>query len=459
MSHGIRIFTVFAALLAADGAYTTATVEGDLARRADLGFATEVDGVQLKVTQVEAESSAAAAGLVAGDALTAIAGRVVDDPLAAADRLRRTPGNARVHISVLRQGRRIDIEFAVPPRPLEYMPGMDSIYGVAQVGGARLRTITAVPVGARGPLPVLLLTQWVSCGSIEHHARSPWRRALAAFVRQQKIGLVRVERASDGDSEGPACHQLDYDTEVRHYIEAFDQVLSTDPRLDPARVFMVGSSLGSTTAPLVGLALQERGRNILGVAVQGGGAVTYFERMLHFERAYLERRPQAVQPQEIHDQMVARIHFLHEYLILGRAPDAIARDSADMAALRGDIRGMGRSEHYGRPFSWHQQAAKRNFLAAWADLQARVLVVFGEFDQFESAHGHALIAQMVNRRRPGTARMLQIKSADHDLEVYASIEEAYAGNGSTQRRDQEFFDAFGQMVREALQAAPEPQDR
>jgi pimeloyl-ACP methyl ester carboxylesterase len=121
-----------------------------------------------------------------------------------------------------------------------------------------------------------------------------------------------------------------------------------------------------------------------------------------------------------------------------------------MAAVRADIRGLGIGEHYGRPYAWHQQAAKRNFLGAWAALKARVLVVFGEFDQFETAHGHALIAKMVNRLRPGTARFVEIANADHDLVRHRTVEEAYADSPSTTRNDKSFFDAFGQMIKQVL---------
>lgn len=451
MRHAIVILVLLVGLSASPAAHAAATLAGDLPRRAALGFATEVADDVVKVVRVDKGSAAEAAGLRVDDRIAAIDGVSISNALDGRDRLRRTLGGAMLRLGVVRGGARLEFALATPPRPLEDMPGMDSFYDAVDVGGgARLRTITAMPAGSRGRLPVLLFTQWVSCGSIEHNAQSPWRRAVAAFVRAQGLAFVRVERASDGDSEGPACHKLDYDTEVRHYVAAFDAVLSSNPRLDPSRVFVLGSSLGSTTAPLVALALQERGRRVLGVAVQGGGAVTYFERMMGFERAYLERRPEAVQPAAIHDEMVKRIHFLHEYLIAGRSPDAIARDSAEMAAVRADTRGLGAGEHYGRPYAWHQQAAKRNFLAAWAALKARVLVVFGEFDQFETAHGHSLIAKMVNRLRPGTARFVEIKNADHNLVTHRTAEEAYADAPSTMRNDKVFFDAFAQMVKQAL---------
>ena len=43
-----------------------------------------------------------------------------------------------------------------------------------------------------------------------------------------------------------------------------------------------------------------------------------------------------------------------EYLLRGRDPDEIAKDSTDMATARTAIRGLGDGEHYGRPYAWHK---------------------------------------------------------------------------------------------------------
>ena len=104
------------------------------------------------------------------------------------------------------------------------------------------------------------------------------------------------------------------------------------------------------------------------------------------------------------------------------------RDLA-MRAVRDDILGMGADDHYGRPFAWHQQLAKRNFLEAWAEIDAPVLVVFNAFDQYEIRHGHKLIADTVNRLRPGTATYVERDNIGHSDNRYESIEAAYAGEG------------------------------
>jgi len=313
-------------------------------------------------------------------------------------------------------------------RPLEVIPGVASDYGMVETtDGAKLRTIIATPENADGPLHPLLFTQWVSCSSIEIRENgSP--NVLRALAQESGLSLVRVERSSDGDSVGPACDELDYDTEVAHYVEAFDAILKGG-KVDASNVYLYGSSLGSTTAPLVAKALQDKGYNIAGIAVQGGGAETYLERMITFDRIYLERRPDDVNPAGIHGEMVNRIRFQYEYLINDRHPDEIAKDSAAMAAVRADVRGLGDDNQYGRPFAWHQQAAKRNFLASWAAIDAPVLVIFNAFDQFEAQYGADVIVNTVNQLRPGSATLVVRDNIGHSDDRFATILDAYADEG------------------------------
>ncbi len=309
-------------------------------------------------------------------------------------------------------------------RPLESIPGVTSHYGMVETSdGARLRTIITVPDGADAPLYPIIFTQWVSCGSVEYRDGGS-RGILGKLAQESGLSLVRVERSSDGDSLGLACDELDYDTEVAHYVEAYETLLQ-DERLDASKVYIYGSSLGSTTAPLVAKTLQDNGYDIAGVAIQGGGAETYYERMLTFDRLYLERRPEEVTPEEIHDEMIRRAKFHYEYLINDRDPDEIAADSEAMALARAGIRGMEDGAHYGRPYAWHQQAAKHNFLAAWAALEAPVLVIYNEFDQFEAQYGHQVIADMVNRLRPGTATFVVQENIGHSNDRFATVEDAY----------------------------------
>lgn len=316
------------------------------------------------------------------------------------------------------------LSFGVTAAEEESIPGVDSHYGTVDVSsGASLQTIVATADGDAAPRYPLLFTQWVSCGSLAYREGSNSREILAALARESGLALVRVERSALAG--GPACAELDFDTELAHYVDAFTALLESPP-IDSSRVFVYGSSLGSNTAALLARELERRGFTLGGVIVSGGGGVTYLERMLAFERHYLERRPGDVSPAARHQEFLDRARFHYEYLVNRRHPDAVAGDSDAMARVRNDILGMSATDHYGRPYAWHQQLAAKNFLAAWADIDAPVLVIFNEFDQFESRHGHALIADTVNRRRPGTATFVERAGIGHSDNRYPNVESAYA---------------------------------
>ena len=304
-------------------------------------------------------------------------------------------------------------------KSLVSLPGLDTEYGVVRMSeGIRLRTILTRPEGATGRLPAVFLAQWVSCGSLDFAADR--QNQLRMIAETPGIILIRVERAGSGDSEGPVCSALDYDTEVRHYREAFDQI-ARHPWVDSDRIVIYGNSLGATTAPLIA-----QGKKVAGVAAQGGGAVTYLERMINFDRIYLERSGKYT-PAQIHEEMNRRIPFHVEYLVNAKTPEQIERERPDLRGVWQSIRGGAEAPpHYGRPYAWHQQAAKRDFLEAWTKIEAPILVIHGEYDQFELRHGHQLIADTVNALRPGTATFIQVPKADHEIEFYASPEDAYA---------------------------------
>lgn len=321
--------------------------------------------------------------------------------------------------------------FRAEQKQLAISNGIETVYTSAlTVDGVRLRAMISRPLGTNKPLKPLLFTQWVSCGSLEFNPNSSSLNILANLARESGLALVRIERSGSGDSEGVPCEQLDYDTEVSHYIDAFDQLLNHQ-WLNKSEVAIYGSSLGSTTAPLVAVGLQLKGHKVNKLAVQGGGSISHLERMINFDRIYLERRPNAIDPREIHEEMQNRIVFQTEYLVKGRHPDDIAKDSEAMARVRSNTLGLGEVDHYGRPYAWHQQAAKRDFLEAWLTLDADVLVIFNEFDQYESLHGHALTVEMVNRANPGRAILKVQPNMGHSNWRYQDKISAYLDEGGT----------------------------
>ena len=328
-------------------------------------------------------------------------------------------------------------------KPLEALAGVETEYGVVRTSeGVRLRTIITRPSGATTRLPAIFHTQAVSCGSLEP---LPTDRlsVLGGLAQKSGMVLVRVERSGTGDSEGASCSALDYDTEVRHYGEAFDQI-SRHPWVKGDRIVIYGSSLGSTTAPLVA-----QGRKVAGIVVQGGGAVSYLERMINFDRLYLERSGK-YRPDQIQAEMIRRIAFQQLYLIGKKTPEQIAVERPDLAGVWQTIRGGAEAPpHYGRPYAWHWQAADKDFLAAWARVEAPVMVAYASYDQFETRGAQKIIVDVVNQLRPGTAKLVALNGYDHSVWRYPDEYAAYREQGG-QRAPEALLDPILAWLKEAV---------
>lgn len=409
---------IAALLLVAAPVKAQTTLRGDLPRGAELGFRTASEDGRLLVRDVAPGSPAARAGLAEGDAITAVADRGFERPYVGRDLLRRLDGDVEAVLTVQRGGVAREIRFTPPPRPLEEVEGLEIVYDHLETpDGARLRTLATRPAGTNGPLPAVFFVQWVSCDTVELGG-SAVSQVMQGLAERSGMVFLRVERSASGDSEGPGCHELDYDTELAHYRFALDTLVG-HPWVDRHRVVVWGESLGSTFAPQLAV-----GREVAGVVMVGGGAQTYIERMIQFDRIGFERG--GLDPREIQERMLQHIRFHVLYLLDGEDPDAIARRHPELAGVWDRIRGTGDGVHYGRPYAYHRQAAGKDLLEAWLEVEAPVLVLYGEYDQFEYAHGHELVARMVNRLRPGSARYVGLPRTGHSFRAYPSAEDAAA---------------------------------
>jgi pimeloyl-ACP methyl ester carboxylesterase len=313
--------------------------------------------------------------------------------------------------------------------PLEQLPGVDSHYGVVVTAdGLRLRTITTRPRESAGPLPGIYFVQWLSCDGTEQdpEASDGWSRMLQGVITGSGMVFRRTEKAGTGDSEGD-CSSLDYDTDLAHHRQSFEQFLQL-PEVDPDRVFVFGASMGGNMAPLVA-----EGHEVAGIIVWGGGAKTWFERMLGFDRRAMERGDMA--PGAMHAAMKHHAAFHTEYLVRQRQPDAIAESHPELAHVWRDIIGTGDDSHYGRPIAFHHQAQAQNWPAAWDRIRAPVLVLYGEYDWFEDEAAHALIADIVNRNAPGSARLVVFEKMDHHFSVFPDARAAFRDEGGSPRAE------------------------
>jgi dienelactone hydrolase len=311
-------------------------------------------------------------------------------------------------------------------KPLEALPAVDTEYGELRIeDGSRLRTLVTHPQGRTGRLPAVLFIQWLSCDSVEVRAdaRDGWSMMLRRLITESHMVWQRVDKSGVGDSVGVSCPSLDYDTELAHHRAALQQLRSR-PDVDPARIVIYGASMGSNFAPLVAA-----GQEVAGVIVWGGGATTWFERMLQFERNALELGD--TDPEVLSAEVNARAAYFARYLLDGESPAAIAASNPELGKVWPRIVGTSNDGHYGRPFSFHQQAQRQNWAGAWARVKAPVLVLHGEYDWFESRSAAELIVDIVNRRQPASATFRELPQLNHHFTRFDTRRAAFHEMGGS----------------------------
>jgi pimeloyl-ACP methyl ester carboxylesterase len=184
------------------------------------------------------------------------------------------------------------------------------------------------------------------------------------------------------------------------------------------RLAIVGGSMGGAMAPLVAA-----GQPVAAVAVWGTFARTWLEHLVALERRRLTLSGDA--PGVVSDKMRG-LGALHARILSERIlPRQALAARPDLQALwPGEPEGL-----YGRPASFHHQAQAANIAAAWERVTAPVLAVHGEFDWIMSRADHELIAEVVNRDRPGTARFVSIPRTDHHFMAFESPVKAFRNEG------------------------------
>jgi len=266
----------------------------------------------------------------------------------------------------------------------------------------------------------MLLVPWLSCNSVEWPLGPSFGVAKVLHGLAEKSGfvLMRVERPGVGDSEGPPCADNDLRTDVAAYRAAL-QALKKSDFVDADNIFLFGSSLGGALAPIIA-----RDEPVRGLIVSGGFTKTWYEHMLEIERTRLALLGRT--PAEINEAMRGYSEFYSMYLNWKLTPAEVIRQRPHLGKLWDDEP----ERQYGRPAAFYHQVQELNVEAAWEQISAPVLVIYGEYDWIMSRDDHELVVQIVNQRHPATARVVIAPKTSHSLDVYESMEKAFKEEGS-----------------------------
>lgn len=414
----------------ASGSVAEVAGTGALPRRAGaLGvrFAPRGAG-RLMVSEVVPGTTAAAAGILAGDTLVSVAGRAVTTAETLRTALRGVFAGETLHIEVLRQGVPVALQATLANRR-EQIEGSTVSYRSVQVPqGYRLRSIVSVPDRAtrarNGLHPALLYLQGITCDSIDRPERpnAADTRILHALAKQGFV-TFRVDKAGLGDSQGPPCHEIGFAEERDGYLAAL-KALAAMPEVDASRIYVFGYSMGGLMAPYLARDGRVRGSIVYGTLVR-----TWFEYQLENTRRQSELAGRS--PAEVSEAVRRQAQESAMILIDKKTLGDVWRRWPD---LRQEPQGLTVSESHlaTRSMRFFHELQELNLARAWQESSGAVLAIHGEYDWVSALQDHQKIAEIVNTRTPGAGSVITLPKVDHGFTRHASLQESLRAMGQGQ---------------------------
>jgi len=315
----------------------------------------------MRCAAVHAGSTAALAGVSAGDLVVSLGGHPVRSLQELRTALRGLDEEAEFTYPRPAFGGSVEITFSrdgalhTGLAPVLRHPSASGVeYGQVELEGLRLRTLRTRP---SQPAPTVLFLQGLGCDTVEGEPIASVVRAWAPSV-----GTLRVERPGVGDSDGGPFSELDFETEVA-MIRA---VLREEER-----VVLFGHSVGGMVAPLVADPLA-----VMAVIVFGASSARWSGCLAASTRRQLAGR--GASESEIERTLARERHELATY-----------------------------PTPFGRAAAFHRQLEATDLAAAWARVDKPTLVLHGENDDVVGEDESRVIAGLAQ----GT--FVRIPAMDH----------------------------------------------
>lgn len=384
-----------------------------LARKAALGVqmaAASADRAkQLKVAEGSVEVTRVLPGLtgeslhlLAGDVVLSFNGTPIKAPADLAGQMRTVSGGQSIKLVIVRDGKETTLEGKAVEKPKQKGDGITVEYDQVVSLGKRIRVIETHPQGP-GPFPTIFWIGGIGAYSLDgEYPGIAYGNIMGPLSKEYAI--VRIDKPGQGDSEGPAYTDLMFDTELDAYIQAV-KLTKTLSFVDKNKIAIVGHSMGGVFGPLV--AQQEP---VAGIAACATIFKTWNEYML--ENTRRQSALGGASPENVDQEMVTLAAVCHHIFYEGLSPkETIEKYPALKDAVNAMVPDGKTYSGVGLPF--FQQLAKKNLPAAWAKIDAKVAAIWGENDFISTRSDHEFIAEMMNKKHPGSAEFIMIPHSDH----------------------------------------------
>jgi pimeloyl-ACP methyl ester carboxylesterase len=389
----------------------------EINRKAHRGFSYRIQENQkgVFITKVEEGSPIHKSGLREGDILLKCNNNEIEGYESVSRILSQLPSEKTLNLTIERDGKIKNFDTRLNPLPKEAYENTIVEYNRFQLNNESIRTIITKPkTPVEKKLPAVMLVQWLSCGSIDipGNPADGMDFTIKSFADNPNIIFYRVEKNGVGDSRGTACIDLDAATEIATYKKGLEE-LKKRSDVDTTQIYILGLSLGTSLAPIVG-----EGQNVKGYMVSGGTTESWYEHMLEFERNRLTLS--GTSPTDVNKAMKSFSDFYSQYLIHKKTPEQILKQNTAYSDLWYDDP----RHQFGRSAEYYQQIQDLNFEEAWSNISVPVLAVYGEYDWVMSLRDHERIIDLVNKNQD-IAELVVLLKTNHLLSSFNTPKEAF----------------------------------
>ena len=370
-----------------------------LPRHAVFGAAAAQGDGGVRVTAVIPNSAAAIAGVQPGDTIRGIG----DTPVATVAQflmaVHDLSAGQRVNVNVMRSGAPLQLSAMLGTARDEDGAGLVTEYGSVPVDDSLRRTLLTLPAGQKSPAAAVLLIGGIGCYSVDVAAneQDAYLR-LTHDLARAGFATMRIEKSGIGDSQGPPCRNVDFDAEVRGYMGAL-AALQRDPRVDSARVYLLGHSIGTIIAPR--MALANRTAGVIVLEAVGRDWPEYEIRNLRRDEDLDGGTPTAT------DRAIVEKAECMQKLFFENLSEAQIERSMPGCKVPNSI--------YPVTAEYVREVAKLNVIEPWAKLSVPVLAIYGTSDFETELEDHQRIVTVVNASHPGSATLHVIPAMSHGL--------------------------------------------
>ena len=389
-----------------------------LQRKAYLGAELSLIDNRLTITRING-GTAESLQIMEGDIMLSINGIEISDRQSITNILSQSKEGDQANFQVLRTGKTKKLNGKFIGRPRESSLHAEVIYDHAAYKEGKLGVIINKPDGEKS-MPAMLFIPGYTCSSIDNLSDNhPYKRIIDAF-NQAGFVTLRIEKSGLGDSQNtPACESCDLLDEIANF-EVGLQKLKSLPYVDTSKIIIFGHSMGGIIAPAIGAK-----NGVAGVVVYGTTAKSWFEYQIEMVR--IQNQLAGLDP-IAHEQSVRDQYELnYRYFVKKESLTDIAKDSLSLQALittfqYDPINGR----LFGRNAEYWRQIQDINHLENWKNIQAQVLVQYGESDfQAFSRADHEQIVNTCNYYNEGSAALHVFPLTDHYFAKSGTMQDAY----------------------------------